>query len=53
MRDSAFIIFVIFLALPVVFCTCFENVYLGSNVNPNIFMSLFVGTVVLFIVFLV
>ena len=48
---SSFIIFSG--ALSVVFCTWFENVCLGSNVNLNIFMPLFVGSVVLFIVIFV
>ena len=47
---SAFSIFVVFLALSGVICTCFENVYLGSNVNPNIFMPLFMESVSLYIV---
>ena len=49
---SVFNIFVVFFALYVVFYMCFENVCLGSNVNPNICMSLFVRTVVLLIVWL-
>ena len=44
----AFIIFVVFFALSVLFCMCFEKVCLGSNVRPSIFMFLFVGSVVLF-----
>ena len=46
---STFIIFVVFLALSVVFCMCFENVCLGSNASLNIFTSLFAGSVLLLI----
>ena len=41
---------VVFFALTMVFSVCFENACLGLNVNPNIFISLFVRSVVLFIV---
>ena len=47
---SYFSIFVVFLALSVEFCMCFENVCLESNANPDIFMSLFIESVVLLIV---
>ena len=40
----AFSTFVVFLALPMVFCMGFENVCLGPNIDSNIFMSLFVGS---------
>ena len=46
----AFSIFVVFFALSVMCCMCFEEVCLGSNIRPCIFMFLFVGSVVLFIV---
>ena len=32
----AFSIFVVFFALPAVFCLCFAIVWLGSNVRPSI-----------------
>ena len=34
---SAFSIFVAFFVLSVVFCMCYEKVYLGSNFRPSIF----------------
>ena len=46
---SALMIFMVFLALSVVFCVCLEKVYLGSNVRPRILGSLLVGSCVLFI----
>ena len=50
---SAFNIYVIFLALSVMFCMCFENVSLWSNINPNILMSLFVESVMFLVLLLV
>ena len=45
---SALSICTVFCAFVAVFCVCLENVYLGSNVIPRIFGSLFVGICVLF-----
>ena len=47
---GAFIIFVVFFALSVVFCMCSVKVRLGLNDRPSILRSLFVRSVVLFIV---
>ena len=46
---SAFSILNVVLALFVVFCMCLLKVSLGSKMSPNIFESVFVGSVVLFI----
>ena len=45
-----FSIYVVFFALSVLFCMCFEKVCLESNVRLSIFMFLFVGSVLLYIV---